>query len=133
MSESNLRQAQVRRTTGPNGPKLQTGLELVRGAETPADFLPVFIISTHTTLVLPGGVNQVDVKIDDDRSEPLRHALVQKTDFQFELSPQRARTSFSDHRFFNLTTLSAIGQPVPQSPILWDRERMILVSSRMLV
>ena len=87
------------------------------------------IISTHTTLVVPRGSSQGDLKIDDDRSEPLRHALVQKTDFQFELKPRRADSSMSDWRFFDLTTLSAIGQAVPRHPtILWDRERMILVT-----
>jgi len=93
----------------------------------------VSIITTHTTLVLPRGLpHSQDLKIDDDRSEPLRHALVQKTDFQFELAPHSEQNSLSDSRYFELTTLSAIGQPVPPQPLLWDRERMMLVSSRLL-
>jgi hypothetical protein len=75
--------------------------------------------------------------VDDNRSEPLRHALVQKTDFQFEIDP------WPDSRFgldfeglpsqyqalsdlFVVKTISAIGQRVPRGHLLWSREELEL-------
>lgn len=92
-------------------------------------------ITTHTTLALPftmneGGGPQV---IDDRRSEPLRHALVQKSDFQFEIDPWmssqfRANWDLSPVdllKFSNLylfKVVSSLGQRVPSGFLLWSRE-----------
>jgi len=61
MSESNLRQAQVTQDDRSKRTEAPTGLELVRGAETPADF---FLYSSYQLIrhSCSGRVNQVDVK-----------------------------------------------------------------------
>jgi hypothetical protein len=96
-------------------------------------------ITTHTTLALPfAGDEGSRHYVDDNRSEPLRHALVQKTDFQFEVDPwlaspfsrrfgelSREQTSaLSD--LFVLKVASAIGQRIPQGFLLWSREDLLL-------
>jgi|CXWL01.1.fsa_nt_gi KaiC/GvpD/RAD55 family RecA-like ATPase len=82
------------------------------------------IITTHTVLNL-GIENERDrnFKIDDHKSDPLRQALVQKTDFRFEIDPE----SGTKHRWkFKLDILSAIDQPVPESGnLFWSREHLV--------
>lgn len=92
-------------------------------------------ISTHTTLALPystatGGQASV---IDDRRSEPLRHALIQKSDFQFEVdpwmsSPFRSNWNLSPEEslkysnLFLFKVVSSLDQRVPPGFLLWNRE-----------
>ena len=95
---------------------------------------PVMAITTHTTLSVPstsGGIRHVD----DLRSEPLRHALVQKADFQFEVDPclpnqLEEHTKIIDpnklNGIFTVKTLSAINQRLPQGIVFWSRENMVL-------
>jgi hypothetical protein len=61
--------------------------------------------------------------VDDHKSDPLRQALVQKTDFRFEVDP----VSGESHRWkFKLEILSAIDQPVPESgKLFWSREHLV--------
>lgn len=92
---------------------------------------PVTIITTHTTLSVPHAVDDLRYEVDDRRSEPLRHALVQKTDFQFEIDRvlirSKSNKEFSGiYATFAVTTLSAINQPIPSQPIYWSRERLVL-------
>ena len=98
----------------------------------------VTTISTHTTLALPYQTSQQNAaKVDDNRSEPLRHALVQKTDFQFEVDPwplSQYGLDFeglpSDYAvlsdLFVVKTVSAIGQRLPRGHVLWSREELEL-------
>ncbi|WP_411884662.1 hypothetical protein [Polaromonas sp. YR568] len=98
----------------------------------------VTTISTHTTLALPYQTwQQTSTKVDDNRSEPLRHALVQKTDFQFEVDPWplsqfalNYETLPSEYAvlsdLFVVKTVSAIGQRLPRGHILWSREELEL-------
>ena len=95
-------------------------------------------ITTHTTLTLPfQDTNNRQPSVDDNRSVPLRHALVQKTDFQFEIDPWLSSpfrpmsvlhgtelTRFAE--LFVLKTVSAIGQRIPTGYLLWSREDMCL-------
>jgi KaiC len=95
-------------------------------------------ISTHTTLALPYQTwQQMATKVDDNRSEPLRHALVQKTDFQFEIDPWPSSpfrlefesmpiefASLSD--LFVVKAVSAIGNRIPRGHVLWNREQLEL-------
>lgn len=107
---------------------------------------PITIITTHTTLVVPGTASEGDYWVDNARSEPLRHALVQKTDFQFEIDfvktdsePQQSRpperapedpTSVTmEPNTFAVRTLSAINQPIPRYSVRWSREKLILFDS----
>lgn len=95
-------------------------------------------ITTHTTLALPyQNWNPSATKVDDNRSEPLRHALVQKTDFQFEVdswanSPFQNGWEGIPSEFAALSDLyvvkvvSAIGQRIPRGHILWSREHLEL-------
>ena len=89
---------------------------------------PITMITTHTTLSVP--VEDVNApRIDDLRSEPLRHALVQKTDFQFEVNPWQSSNPVNGDNLvgvFTVKTLAAIGQPLPRGHVLWSREHMIL-------
>lgn len=95
---------------------------------------PVTIISTHTTFILQGAAEGGEVRLDDQRSEPLRHALVQKTDFRLEIDPYvldandryvRARSS-STSNVFCIRAVSAINQPIPQHELMWSRENLVL-------
>ena len=96
----------------------------------------VMTITTHTTLsvrrAIEGGNFSLSPPIDNNRSEPLRHALVQKTDFQFEVDPVPANKYPGDEylsSLFAIRTMSAIGQPIPKGHILWDRERLLLMEA----
>ena len=71
--------------------------------------------------------------IDDRRSEPLRHALIQKPDFQFEVdpwmsSPFRANWDLSPEEtlkysnMFLFKVVSSLDQRVPTGFLLWNRE-----------
>lgn len=93
-------------------------------------------ITTHTTLALPfapEGIGGGMGLIDDRRSEPLRHALIQKSDFQFEVDPwisspfrkqwdlNPAETlQFSNSFLFKV--VSSLDQRVPSGFLLWSRE-----------
>ncbi len=94
------------------------------------------IITTHTMLSLKGERRDSGYAIDDRRSDPLRHALVQKTDFRFDLymaemgvekvsAPEFdfARPDIGTH--FTVRTVSAIGQPLPEREMCWSREKMV--------
>ena len=95
-------------------------------------------ITTHTTLALPNqNWQQPATLVDDNRSEPLRHALVQKTDFQFEIdswmnSPFQPEWDKLPGEFSALSDLyvvkaiSAIGQKIPRDHLLWSREELEL-------
>ncbi|WP_421854382.1 ATPase domain-containing protein [Novosphingobium sp.] len=95
---------------------------------------PLTIISTHTTFVLQGALAGAEYRLDDRRSEPLRHALVQKTDFRFEIDPYQRTTdgyyerttSSSTSNIFCIRTISAINQPIPQFELMWSRDRLVL-------
>lgn len=96
---------------------------------------PISIISTHTTFVLQGAMEGEDYRLDDRRTEPLRHSLVQKTDFRFEIDPVEARPDVIGIRraeagahgdIFAIKTVAAINQPIPARPLLWSREALVL-------
>jgi len=91
-------------------------------------------ISTHTTLALPYASNdgRLSSAIDDRRSEPLRHALIQKSDFQFEIDPWMS-SPFRDWgtspeellKYSNLylfKVVSSLDQRLPTGYLLWNRE-----------
>lgn len=93
------------------------------------------IITTHTMLSLKGE-GRGGLRIDDRRSDPLRHALVQKTDFRFDVDIAGDDESdfdmpeldldepyFASH--FTVRTVSAIGQALPRRELCWSREKMI--------
>lgn len=93
----------------------------------------IMTITTHTTLSVRSSIEGDVVAIqpiDNNRSEPLRHALVQKTDFQFEVDPVPVNM-YSGNTYlqslFAIRTMSAIGQPIPRGYVLWDRERKMLM------
>lgn len=98
---------------------------------------PIMTITTHTTLSVPRAIDDGTViaplqQVDDNRSEPLRHALVQKTDFQFEVDPvPRGKAPYKDNEalssLFAVRTLSAIGQAIPEGWVLWSREKLVFV------
>jgi hypothetical protein len=95
-------------------------------------------ITTHTTLTLPfQDGERVQIQVDDNRSLPLRHALVQKTDFQFEIDPwlssafkppKKHTDKGVNHcaELFVLKTVSAIGSRIPSGYVLWSREDLCL-------
>ncbi|AXB75908.1 ATPase domain-containing protein [Novosphingobium sp. P6W] len=88
----------------------------------------VSVIVTHTLLSLDvaSGVRSVD----DSRSDPLRHALVQKTDFSFEIDPEEldvGGVKFSN--CFSVSTRSAIGQSYSgRDGLFWHRENLIFIA-----
>ncbi len=94
----------------------------------------VTIISTHSTIVLQGTEARI-FHLDDSRSEPLRHALVQKTDFRFEIDPvvpeEIARKGIIGKErlanIFSVRTVSAINQAIPDRDIYWSRENLLFL------
>jgi len=99
----------------------------------------IMTITTHTTLTVPRAIDDGTAtvalpQVDDNRSEPLRHALVQKTDFQFEVDPvPRDKAPYKNNdalsSLFAVRTLSAIGQAIPEGWILWSREKLVFVEA----
>jgi hypothetical protein len=100
---------------------------------------PVSIVTTHTTFALPSDSIDFQYQVDDKRSEPLRHALVQKTDFRLEINPYREYDSGVDTDIlrhpelvepntFSVRVISAINQsiPKPEDVLLWSREKLVL-------
>ncbi len=81
------------------------------------------IITTHTTLTMQhkGDKPSKSSIVDDNRSEPLRHALVQKTDFQITVEPEKKGSNF-----FKIQFLSAIGKNMNINGLLWERESLTL-------
>ncbi len=65
--------------------------------------------------------------VDDKRSEPLRHALVQQTDFSFEVTP-----TGSDRNLFDVRVTSAINQSIPLQTMKWSREELIFLADNLL-
>ena len=96
------------------------------------------VITTHTTLALPYALDRHNnsVIVDDNRSEPLRHSLVQKSDFQIEVDPVPNSSMinvYAEHPQFEkiqqlhvLKVVAAIGQPVPFGVLLWNRDKLTL-------
>lgn len=90
----------------------------------------VSTIVTHTLLSLTldrAGANLRN--IDDNRSDPLRHALVQKTDFSIEVDPAQPQLGgMPITNAFSVITQSAIGQPhrAIEEEVYWHRGLMVL-------
>lgn len=78
------------------------------------------VITTHSTLSAEG---EEELRVDDMRSEPLRHALVQKTDYRFEVRRHKRRDNL-----FEVKTSSAISQELPGRPVLWSREELAFMA-----
>lgn len=90
----------------------------------------VTIITTHTVLMVSATDGNGDgrrLNIDDYRSDPLRHALVQKTDFSFEVDPVHSSDEVGAPPIeYEVKTLSAIGQPLSRQVdrLCWHRENL---------
>ena len=106
---------------------------------------PLTVITTHTTLMVQHNITAFGgVNIDDKRSEPLRHALIQKTDFHLEVvrvEPHsnehsgsqldmfhRPQEYIDDPGLFVLSVRSALGQAIPTASahMYWHREKLVL-------
>jgi hypothetical protein len=91
-----------------------------------------FLAIRHATFKSPRqkAESQFDV-FGDGRSDPLRHSLVSKTDFHFEVDPKPlSEDSPDDSNSFVVEPQSAIGQSLPQNvrrngSLLWNRERLV--------
>lgn len=92
---------------------------------------PIMTITTHTTLSVPRIVKSEtpSPSVDDGRSVPLRHALVQKTDFQIEVDPAEENPDERISRLFKVQVVAAIGQSIPSGHVLWSRENMVFVGA----
>ena len=102
----------------------------------------LFTIITHTLLSVkeaPFDMRGHDDgryrSVDDSRSDPLRHALVQKTDFRLEVDPVTTSSGgagISEQHAFMVETYSAIGQSLPDrsARLYWSRERLVLFEER---
>lgn len=85
------------------------------------------IITTHTMLTIPKlQANNSSISVDDHRSDPLRHALVQKTDFHLEVIPEE-QSELNDGSQFEVRILSALNQPTSRKTgkYIWNREELI--------
>lgn len=94
-------------------------------------------IITHTLLSVRvserGQRNQANTyrNVDDNRSDPLKHALVLKSDFRIEVNPHElsgSQLEISTPHTFRVETHSAIGQPIPdpqKNPLYWSREQLV--------
>jgi hypothetical protein len=95
---------------------------------------PLTTITTHTNMELSFSgllrrgtrdfasekeVSPAIYNIDDDRSEPLRHALIQQTDFSFEVTP-----AGSSPNIFDVRVRSAIRQSIPVKAMKWSRDKL---------
>lgn len=94
---------------------------------------PVTIISTHTTFSQQ--VGQRDHQALEHRgAQPLRHFLVQNTDFRFEIDPATTNASgryvradvWAASNIFWVRTTAAINQRIPKRDLLWSRDQLVL-------
>ncbi|RWX14311.1 hypothetical protein EHI45_13575 [Rhizobium leguminosarum] len=87
------------------------------------------MITTNTILVVddPESHNG-ELSVDNRKSEPLRQALVFKTDFYFELNKIKTKVGRAEFEEFAVRVRSAIAQRVPNEPVLWNREAMVFVN-----
>lgn len=93
------------------------------------------VIITHTMLsvreVIKGGhrsAAEVSYRfVDDNRSGPLRHALVNQTDFRIEVDPASEGGLAEEQHAFVVEVHSAIGQSLPSAldKLYWSRERLV--------
>lgn len=98
---------------------------------------PITIVSTHTTFGHQGAHNSDQRPVEDRRSEPMRHFLVQNTDFRFEIDPVVADKSGMYYRplgwaasnVFSIRTVAAINQPIPRRDLLWSRDKLVIFDS----
>lgn len=92
--------------------------------------LGLSIVTTHTTLIVQEA--DYDRDVDSGRSVPLRHALVQKTDFLIKLDRvvQDSEAQLHSSDLFTVHTLSAIEQDVPEKPLYWSRKNKVLYRSQ---
>jgi len=98
------------------------------------------VITTHTMLsvreVIKGGhrsAAEVSYRfVDDNRSGPLRHALVNQTDFRIEVDPAWEGGLPEDQHAFVVEVHSAIGQSLPSAldKLYWSRERLVFFENR---
>lgn len=98
------------------------------------------VITTHTMFsvreVIKGGrrsAAEVSYRfVDDNRSGPLRHALVMQTDFRIEVDPASGGGLPEDHHAFVVEIHSAIGQSLPSAldKLYWSRERLVFFDDR---
>lgn len=100
-------------------------------------------ITTHTNLAMPAQEFESNEsfafrqpQIDDARFEPLKHALVQKTDFHIEVSPLSLKSGPEKSHYpnngvdlFVVRSISSIGQTSPAGHVLWSRGRLCLGDS----
>lgn len=87
------------------------------------------MITTNTILVVDDPESHAgELSVDNRKSEPLRQALVYKTDFYLELNKTRG-TPRRDYDEFAVRVRSAIAQRVPAEPVVWNREAMVFVNS----
>ncbi|ATF19458.1 ATPase domain-containing protein [Phaeobacter gallaeciensis] len=81
-----------------------------------------------------GAIPEAYRTVDDSRSDPLKHALVLKTDFRLEVDPKeltKTQMEVSAPHTFRVETHSAIGQPMPdpdRNPLYWSREQLVFFS-----
>src|ERR1051326_198253 len=91
-------------------------------------------VTTHTYFTIDPGLEAHRLDTDDTesarrRAAPLLHALVQATDFRIRVSPEswetakRLEARFPGEPFdTRIDVLGAIGQPVANYPLYWNRE-----------
>jgi KaiC/GvpD/RAD55 family RecA-like ATPase len=84
----------------------------------------VTVVTTHTTFNV-SNTSVEDMELIIKQAKPLMHALVQATDFHFDVS--RA-TSADDEKDFEIIVRSAVSQPKPFTHLFWSREKLVLHS-----
>jgi hypothetical protein len=104
---------------------------------------PLTLITTSTTLVVPrADWAEPGTMVDDGGSAPLRHALIQRSDFYLEVDrfdpkqpdgedlyarePGLFDDPIVEPNTFTVRAYSAIQQPIPGRPLLWSREKLVL-------
>ena len=96
------------------------------------------VVTTHTYFSIDPGLNAVRLDVDDvdsarRRAGPLLHALVQATDFRVRIAPEinrdaeRLQAMYPSHDFSTrIDVLGAIGQPISNEPLYWDRDKGVV-------
>lgn len=87
------------------------------------------IITTHTTFLRPLSEGASGLILDEQESSSLKHALVQKMDFRFEVVPREPKSPYENRTkvladAFEVHTHGAINQGLPREPTLWSRQGM---------
>jgi hypothetical protein len=85
----------------------------------------VTVVTTHTTFNVAGGAVTESADLIMDEARPLLHALVQASDYYFEIERPKKRPLRDSREDFEVTVRGSITPVQSPDPLYWNRERLV--------